>query len=503
MDKVKVTLITDADEVRSGLAVARKVYDERNRRLESHDRRIGRHLLFLPRSASRSRPTTCASSRPSAWACAAPTTGWTARPPTRSTRPGPNQPVKKGECLDPVQGVWKGINDFVYANSHKAIEAFCAYSIMDRPMTSCGCFEVICAYVPECNGVMAVNREFLGDTPVGMTFSTLAGTSAAASRRPASWAAARCSSPAASSSSPKAAIERLIWMPKELKTLLAEDLKKRFAEQGVPDLFDKIADETVATDAKRSGRIMEKVGHPALTMPDMAEATPSRRESSAPSRSSRAAPVSGSAKAAHQKWQAPASVATRRPDTTATPPRRSPRRNRSSRSRQRRCARCKRELDAASPADRRATSSQPSAASSWASPRRHRLRAAPANADAAPRPLRLRPDRAAHGRARVSPRITAFTSAKEACRDAGLDRQARRHRGPRAAPAAAPTASAAPPPCRSISGKARCPIRRSWPWKSSTWSARNTRACCGRSTATCCSIPPRWPRLASRNTAPT
>ena len=58
-------------------------------------------------------------------------------------------------------------------------------------MTSCGCFEVICGYVPECNGVMVVNREFPGDTPVGMTFSTLAGASAAASRRRASWAAAR------------------------------------------------------------------------------------------------------------------------------------------------------------------------------------------------------------------------------------------------------------------------------------------------------------------------
>ena len=27
---------------------------------------------------------------------------------------GPNQPVKKGECLDPVRGVWKGVNEYVY-----------------------------------------------------------------------------------------------------------------------------------------------------------------------------------------------------------------------------------------------------------------------------------------------------------------------------------------------------------------------------------------------------
>ena len=35
VDKVKVTLVTDAEEVQKRLAVARKTYDERNRRLES------------------------------------------------------------------------------------------------------------------------------------------------------------------------------------------------------------------------------------------------------------------------------------------------------------------------------------------------------------------------------------------------------------------------------------------------------------------------------------
>jgi hypothetical protein len=89
---------------------------------------------------------------------------------------GPNKPISKGECLDPVRGVWKGVNDYVYPNSHKTIDSFSAYSIMDHPMTSCGCFEAICAYVPECNGIMVVHREFLEDTPVGMTFSTLAGS---------------------------------------------------------------------------------------------------------------------------------------------------------------------------------------------------------------------------------------------------------------------------------------------------------------------------------------
>jgi len=45
------------------------------------------------------------------------------------------------------------------------------------------CFECIAAIVPEVNGVLIVSRDFSGETPLGMTFSTLAGTIGAA-RRP-------------------------------------------------------------------------------------------------------------------------------------------------------------------------------------------------------------------------------------------------------------------------------------------------------------------------------
>jgi len=89
---------------------------------------------------------------------------------------GANQPVLKGEVIDAIKGRWKGVDEFVYTNSHQALEYFNAYSIMDAPMTSCGCFECIMAIVPEANGVMIVNRGYTGMTPIGMKFSTLAGT---------------------------------------------------------------------------------------------------------------------------------------------------------------------------------------------------------------------------------------------------------------------------------------------------------------------------------------
>jgi len=55
-------------------------------------------------------------------------------------------------------------------------------------------------------------------------------------------------------------------MPKMLKEELKERIEKRGAEMGVPDLYDKIADETVGITEEEIMPFLEKVGHPALKM---------------------------------------------------------------------------------------------------------------------------------------------------------------------------------------------------------------------------------------------
>ena len=55
-------------------------------------------------------------------------------------------------------------------------------------------------------------------------------------------------------------------MPRELKERIAEEFKKRAEEAGVPDLLDKIADETVCEDAEKLVEHLTAVGHPALAM---------------------------------------------------------------------------------------------------------------------------------------------------------------------------------------------------------------------------------------------
>jgi acetyl-CoA synthase len=268
VDKVKVTLITDRAEVEHRISVARKVYDERNRRLESMTDESVETFYSCLLCQSFAPNHVCMISPERLGLCGA--YNWLdGKAAYEIDETGPNQPVKKGACLDPVKGIWQGVNDYVFGNSHKSIESFSAYSIMDKPMTSCGCFETIVAYVPECNGVMIVNREFTGDTPIGMTFSSLAGSVGGGQQTPGFMGVGKVFLTSRKFCFAEGGHKRIVWMPKELKSLLAADFNRRFAEQGVPDLMDRIADETIATEPHSIREFMVKMQHPALQMEDM------------------------------------------------------------------------------------------------------------------------------------------------------------------------------------------------------------------------------------------
>jgi acetyl-CoA decarbonylase/synthase complex subunit delta len=110
-----------------------------------------------------------------------------------------------------------------------------------------------------------------------MTFSSLAGSVGGGQQTPGFMGCGKVFLTSRKLLFAEGGHRRLVWMPKELKNLLADDLRKRFAEQGVPDMLDKIADETVGHEASAVRAYMEKVGHPALQMEDMtnyAEAAP-------------------------------------------------------------------------------------------------------------------------------------------------------------------------------------------------------------------------------------
>jgi acetyl-CoA synthase len=179
---------------------------------------------------------------------------------------GPNQPVVKGECLDPVLGQWKGVNEFVFKASRQTIDHYNFYSLAHDPMTTCGCCECIAAVLPSCNGVMTVNRDYTGETPCGMKFSTLAGVIGGGQSSPGFVGHSKYNITQRKFIKGDGGLLRMVWMPKALKEELRERLLKRGQELGMPDLIDRIADETVGiTEADIMSFLKEK-DHPALKM---------------------------------------------------------------------------------------------------------------------------------------------------------------------------------------------------------------------------------------------
>ncbi|MFH0915833.1 MAG: acetyl-CoA decarbonylase/synthase complex subunit alpha/beta [bacterium] len=179
---------------------------------------------------------------------------------------GSNKPVKKSTVIDAFRGQWQEVNEFVYAGSNRAIEKVNLYSVIDNPMTSCGCFECILALVPECNGFMIVNREHSGMTPCGMNFSTLAGSVGGGNQTPGFLGVGRQYVLSHKFITADGGLKRLVWMPKDLKEFYADRFKARAEEEGVPDLLEKIGDETIATTGEELLEHLTKVGHPAVEM---------------------------------------------------------------------------------------------------------------------------------------------------------------------------------------------------------------------------------------------
>lgn len=179
---------------------------------------------------------------------------------------GPNQPILKEKVIDELKGQWQGINEFIYKASHKHLEKFNNYSIMEYPPTSCGCFECISVILPLTNGIMIVNRGYSKMTPCGMKFSTLAGSVGGGNQTPGFLGHSKHYIGSKKFLKAENGIKRIVWMPKELKEEIKERFEKRAIEIGIPNLLDLIADETIATTEEEVLTYINKVKHPVLEL---------------------------------------------------------------------------------------------------------------------------------------------------------------------------------------------------------------------------------------------
>jgi acetyl-CoA synthase len=265
VDKVQVTIFTDPAEHARWLAIARAAYQERNERLGSMIDEDVTEFYSCTLCQSFAPNHVCVVTPQRTGLCGA--YSYLDCAASFQINPtGPNQPISKGECLDPVKGYWTGPTEFVYQHSNRAVSQVSMYSIMENPMTACGCFECIAMVIPEANGIMIVSREDPSMTPAGMTFSTLAGMAGGGLQTPGIMGHGKFYITSPKFIVSDGGFKRVVWMSSFLKESMAEEFRKVCERVGDPDLLDKIADERCVTTVEELIPFLEEKGHPALMM---------------------------------------------------------------------------------------------------------------------------------------------------------------------------------------------------------------------------------------------
>ena len=170
---------------------------------------------------------------------------------------GPIFTVDKGDVVSQFKGEYSGANATIQERSLGQVERVWVHSAIEYPHTSCGCFQALYFYIPEVDAFGIVHRDFKGDTPLGMPFSTMAGEASGGRQ-----VEGMCGMALEYMHSPKffqydAGIKRVVWMPKEVK--------ERYKEAIPEALYDKIATEDDTTDPNQLVEWLEEKAHPWLT----------------------------------------------------------------------------------------------------------------------------------------------------------------------------------------------------------------------------------------------
>jgi len=265
VDKVQVTIVTDRGLHAEWLEKAREAYEFRNQRLADLTDEAVDTFYDCTLCQSFAPTHVCIVSPQRLGLCGA--YNWLDCKASYQINPtGPNQPVPKGKLLDPVKGYWTGTDETAVKNSQGTVQRVAMYSIMENPMTACGCFECIVMYIPEAEGVMVVSREDPSMTPAGMTFSTLAGMCGGGIQTPGVMGIGKFYMTSPKFLSADGGFRRVVWMSSFLKESMVDEFATVAERESVPDLIDRIADERHVSTVDELVAWLKEKKHPVLEM---------------------------------------------------------------------------------------------------------------------------------------------------------------------------------------------------------------------------------------------
>ncbi len=266
VDKCQVKIYTDPEKVKELRAEANHIFDQRDERLKSMtDESVDVfYTCILCQAFSPSH--VCIVTPERLGLCGA--VSWLDAKATNELDPnGPCQIVTKTRMIDERTGRYEDVNEAVNQYSHGALEQVTLYSILEDPMTSCGCFECICGIEPLSNGVVIVNREHVGMTPLGMSFSEMASMTGGGVQTPGFMGHGKHFISSKKFLKAEGGPARIVWLPKALKEQIREKLNETAKElYNIDNFADMIADETITEDPEELLNFLTEQNHPVLGM---------------------------------------------------------------------------------------------------------------------------------------------------------------------------------------------------------------------------------------------
>jgi acetyl-CoA decarbonylase/synthase complex subunit beta len=253
IEKIEATYVTDPEEVEKQRAEAIKIYEARDARTRGlHDEDVD---VFYGCTLCQSfAPTNVCVVTPDRISLCGAINWFDGRAAAKVDPEGPQFAIPKGEIIDEKGGEYSGVNEKAVALSGGEYSRIKIHSFFEYPHTSCGCFEVVGFYIPEVDGIGWVDRDFSGNAPNGLAFSTMAGQTGGGKQIIGFLGVGVNYFRSPKFIQADGGWNRVVWMPKNLKEKIKADMPQ--------ELLDKLPTEEDVSDLKSLKDYLEKKQHP-------------------------------------------------------------------------------------------------------------------------------------------------------------------------------------------------------------------------------------------------
>ena len=255
IEKISVSVFTEVTEVEAFIETARATYevrDARARELSDEDVDVFYGCVMCQSFA----PSHVCVVTPDRTALCGAINWFDCRAAAKMDPEGPIFEMTKGEVLDDVKGEYSDVNAMISEKSQGMTDRVYLHSVFEYPHTSCGCFEAVAFYIPELDGIGIVDRDFRGETPLGIPFSAMAGQCSGGKQVEGFTGLSLEYMRSPKFLQADGGYERIIWMPKEIKDSLTEFIPE--------ELIEKIPTEEDAGSIKEIRRFLRENEHPIM-----------------------------------------------------------------------------------------------------------------------------------------------------------------------------------------------------------------------------------------------